>query len=117
MVRMLFPPGPNGVGDRGEGEKEEEEENEEEEEEECTRPFWVCEENERALPVCCEGVGSLRDPLDSEGIWDEGREPERELWEDKTVFVAEGGAEEDGLMGLVASEFSTDWELPLAELE
>lgn len=37
MVRMLFPPGPSGVGDRGEGEKEEEEENEEEEE--CARPF------------------------------------------------------------------------------
>lgn len=73
MVRMLFPPGPNGVGDRGEGEKEEEEENEEEE---CARPF-VCEENDRVLPVCCEGVGSLRDPLDSEGIWEEGREPER----------------------------------------
>lgn len=113
MVRMLFPPGPNVVGDRGEGEKEEEENEEEEEEEECTRPFWVCEENERALPVCCEGAGSLRDPLDSEGIWDEGRELERGVWED---FVIEGGAEEDGLMGLVASEFSADWELPLAEL-
>lgn len=74
MVRMLFPPGPNGVGDRGEGEKEEEEENEEEEV--CARPF-VCEENDRVLPGCCEGVGSLRDPLDSEGIWEEGREPGR----------------------------------------
>lgn len=73
MVRMLFPPGPKGVGDRGEGEEEEYEE--EEEEEECTRPF--CEENERALPVCCKGVGSLRDPLESEGIWEEGGGPER----------------------------------------
>lgn len=27
--------------------------------------------------MCCEGAGSLRDPLDSEGIWEEGREPER----------------------------------------
>lgn len=35
MVRMLFPPGPNGVCDRGEGEEEEEEE----EEEEGARPF------------------------------------------------------------------------------
>lgn len=74
MVRMLFPPGPKGVGDRGEGEEDEEEE-ENEEEEEWTRPF--CEENERALPVCCEGVGSLRDPFDREGIWVEGRELER----------------------------------------
>lgn len=61
------------MGDRGEG--EEEEEDEENEEEECTRPF--CEGNERVLPVCCEGVGSLRDPLDREGMWEEGREPER----------------------------------------
>lgn len=71
---MLFPPWPKGVGDRGEGEEEDEEE-EENEEEECTRPF--CEENERALPVCCEGVGSLRDPLDREGMWEEDRELER----------------------------------------
>lgn len=62
------------MGDRGEGEEEEDEE-EENEEEECTRPF--CEENERALPVCCEGVGSLRDPLDREGMWEEDRELER----------------------------------------
>lgn len=31
-------------------------------------------------------------------------------------FVAEGQEEEDGLMGLVASEFCADWELLLAEL-
>lgn len=75
MVRMLFPPGPKGVGDRGEGVEEDEEEEEENEEEECTRPF--CEENDRALPVCCEA--SLRDPLDREGMCEEGRgsEPER----------------------------------------
>lgn len=114
MVRMLFPPWPKGVGDRGEGEEEDEEENEEEEE--CTRPFWVCEENERALPVCCEGVGSLRDPLDREGIWEEIAEPERGAWEDRVEdFVTE--EEEEGLlMELVASEFGADWELPLAEL-
>lgn len=39
IVRMLFPPGPKGVGDRGEGVEEEEEEENEEVEEECTRPF------------------------------------------------------------------------------
>lgn len=110
MVRMLFPPGPKGVGDRGEGE-DEDDENEEEEEEECTRPF--CEENERVLPVCCEG--SLRDPLDREGMWEEGWEPERGRGEDRMEdFVAE--EEEEGLMGLVASEFGADWGLPLGEL-
>lgn len=119
MVRMLFPPGPKGVGDRGEGEEEDEEEEneEEEEEEECTRPF--CEENERALPVCCEGVGSLRDPLDREGMCEEGREPERGVWEDRIedfVTEEEEEEEEEGLMGLVASEFCADWELPLVEL-
>lgn len=120
MVRMLFPPGPKGVGDRGEGEEEEEDEEEEneEEEEECTRPFWVCEENDRALPVCCEGVGSLRDPLDREGMWEEGWEPERGAWEDRMEdFVTEEEEEEEeGLLGLVASEFCADWELPLVEL-
>lgn len=79
MVRMLFPPGPKGVGDRGEGvEAGEEEEEEEEVEEGCTRPF--CVENERALPVCCEEEeDSLRDPLDREGMCEAGRgsEPER----------------------------------------
>lgn len=78
MVRMLFPPGPSGVGDRGEGvEAGEEEEEEVEEEEGCTRPF--CMENERALPVCCceEEEESLRDPLDREGMCEAGSEPER----------------------------------------
>ena len=119
MVRMLLAPGPNGVGDRGEGEEEEEEE--EKEEEEGTRPFGVCEENERALPVCEWGAGSLRDPLDREGMWEEeGVEPERgvrgEGMEDFVVVEEEGDKVEEGLIGLVASEFGADWELPLAEL-
>lgn len=42
MVRMLFPPWPSGVGDRGEGEEAEEDEEEQEEENEegaFARPF------------------------------------------------------------------------------
>lgn len=67
--------------------------------------------------MCCEGVGSLRDPLDREGMWEEGWEPERGVWEDRMEdFVTEEEEEEEGLVGLVASEFCTDWELPLVEL-
>ena len=116
MVRMLFPPWPKGVGDRGEGEEDEDEEEEEEnEEEECTRPFWVCEENERALPLCWRGVGSLRDPLEREGMWEKGRELERGVWGDFVTVEAEE-EEEEVLIGLVASELCADWELLLVEL-
>lgn len=64
--------------------------------------------------MCCECVGSLRDPLDKEGIWEEGRELERAEEDKMEGFVTEEQGE--GLIGLVASEFCADWELPLVEL-
>lgn len=66
--------------------------------------------------MCCEDEESLREPLDSEGIWEEGREPERGVCKDRTEDFATEEEEEDGLMGLVTSEFCADWELPLVEL-
>lgn len=109
---MLFPPGPRGVGDRGEG-VEAGEEAEEEEEEGWTRPF--CVENERALPVCCEEEeeeeGSLRDPLDREGMCEAGRGSEPERAGNMEDLVTE---EEEELALLVAWS-GADWE-PLVEL-
>ncbi len=69
--------------------------------------------------MCCEAVGSLRDPLDREGMWEEGWEPERGECEDRMedfVTEEEEEVEEEGLMGLVASELCADWVLPLVEL-
>lgn len=69
-------------------------------------------------PVCCEVVGSLRDPLDREGMWEEGWQPERGAGQDRMLdFITEvEEEEEEGLMGLVASGFCADWALPLGEL-
>lgn len=64
-------------------------------------------------------MGSLRDPLDGEGMWEEGRELERGVCEDKVedfVTEEEEEEEEEVLIRLVASEFCAGWELLLVEL-
>lgn len=54
--------------------------------------------------MCCEGGGGLRDPLDREGMWEEGgRVLERGALEDRMEDFVTEEEEQGGLVGLVAS--------------
>lgn len=103
MVRILFEPCDNMVGDRGEWEEEEEEEE--------YRPFWVCVDKDRLLVLWVD-CAILTEPLEREGIWEEALGIERGLgMEDLEEEEDEKTAEL--LTGLVAS----GWEAPFPALE